>query len=76
MTDPLDIASEREQHARDIAIHRQRRIAGLIGKTVDDSAVFCSNEDCGVPIPQLRRKAMPGCRYCIDCQQWTESGMR
>jgi len=76
MTDPLDIASEREQLARDIAINRQRKIAGLTGKTVEDSAVFCDDDDCGAPIPQLRREAMPGCRYCIDCQQRSESGMR
>ncbi|HST44279.1 MAG TPA: DksA/TraR family C4-type zinc finger protein [Luteimonas sp.] len=26
-------------------------------------------EDCGVPIPQARRDAVPGVRLCIDCQQ-------
>ena len=76
MTDPLDIASKYEQLARDIAINRQRQNAGLAGKTVADSADFCNNEDCNVAIPQPRREAMPGCRYCIDCQQQTESVMR
>jgi phage/conjugal plasmid C-4 type zinc finger TraR family protein len=72
MTDPLDIASEREQLLRDIALEQQRRNAGLTGKTVDDSAVICENDDCGAAIPQLRRVAMPGCRFCIECQQRLE----
>lgn len=76
MTDPLDIASEREQMARDDALDRQRRLAGLAGKTVDDSAEFCENDVCGAPIPQRRREAMPGCRYCIDCQQRKEVAQR
>ncbi|KAF3999050.1 TraR/DksA C4-type zinc finger protein [Glaciimonas immobilis] len=76
MTDPLDIASANEQLARDIAINRQRRSADLTGKTVADSALFCGNEECAAPIPQARREAMPGCRFCIDCQQRHESGVQ
>ena len=26
-------------------------------------------EECGEPIPEARRKALPGVRRCIDCQQ-------
>jgi phage/conjugal plasmid C-4 type zinc finger TraR family protein len=26
-------------------------------------------EDCGSPIPEARRKAMPGVRLCIACQE-------
>ena len=25
--------------------------------------------ECGEPIPQARRKAVPGVRLCVDCQQ-------
>lgn len=32
------------------------------------SAEFCQDETCGEPIPEARRLAVPGCRYCIDCQ--------
>ena len=32
-----------------------------------ESLEFC--EECGAPIPEARRKAMPGVRLCIDCQQ-------
>jgi len=72
MTDPLDIASEREQIARDDALDAQRRRAGLTGKTAADSAAFCLAEDCGTAIPEARRQAAPGCRFCIDCQQLQE----
>ncbi|HKX55444.1 MAG TPA: DksA/TraR family C4-type zinc finger protein [Xanthomonadales bacterium] len=26
-------------------------------------------EECGAPIPQARREAVPGVRYCIACQE-------
>lgn len=60
--------------ARDDAVQEQ------IDSTIDDavlrarralhhgtSAEFC--EECGEPIPQARREALPGVRYCIGCQQ-------
>lgn len=31
-----------------------------------ESAEEC--DECGVPIPEARRKAIPGVRLCIDCQ--------
>ena len=34
-----------------------------------DNAVNQQIEECGAPIPEARRKAMPGVRLCIDCQQ-------
>ncbi|ACS86452.1 DksA/TraR family C4-type zinc finger protein [Musicola paradisiaca] len=32
-----------------------------------DSAQYC--EACGEPIPEARRTALPGVRYCVDCQE-------
>lgn len=29
-------------------------------------------EECDAPIPKARRKALPGVRVCIDCQQARE----
>jgi RNA polymerase-binding transcription factor DksA len=29
-------------------------------------------EECGVAIPEARRKAMPGVRYCVKCQSELE----
>jgi len=31
-----------------------------------ESLTHC--EECGKPIPQARREAVPGARLCIDCQ--------
>ena len=30
------------------------------------SAEFC--DDCGEPVPEARRKALPGVRTCVACQ--------
>ncbi|GAA0851657.1 DksA/TraR family C4-type zinc finger protein [Marinobacter szutsaonensis] len=35
-----------------------------------ESATEC--DECGVPIPEARRKAIPGVRLCIDCQSAQE----
>jgi len=32
-----------------------------------ESLLVC--EECGEPIPEARRKAMPGVRLCVTCQQ-------
>lgn len=33
---------------------------------------FCA--ECGEPIPEARRLAVPGCRLCIECQTERECG--
>jgi phage/conjugal plasmid C-4 type zinc finger TraR family protein len=35
-----------------------------------ESLTHC--EECGVAIPEARRKAMPGVRYCVRCQSEVE----
>lgn len=32
-----------------------------------ESAEFCMDDDCGEPIPEGRRKALPGVQYCVHC---------
>ncbi|MEH6592379.1 MAG: DksA/TraR family C4-type zinc finger protein [Halioglobus sp.] len=32
-----------------------------------ESAVDC--DQCGVTIPEARRKAIPGVRFCVSCQE-------
>ena len=36
-----------------------------------ESLEFC--EECEAPIPQARRKAIPGVRLCVNCQQEKDS---
>lgn len=46
------------------------RLDGLLAArpalVIRKSAEEC--QDCGEPIPQARRQAVPGCNRCIDCQ--------
>ena len=39
-----------------------------------ESLIHC--EECGVAIPEARRKAMPGVRYCVKCQSELEEQQR
>ena len=41
-------------------------------KATPVSAEFCA--ECGEPIPEARRLAVPGCRLCIECQTERECG--
>ena len=66
MTDVFDRAAEQEAYNLEHALAQQTKRAGLAGKTLQDSALECA--DCGEPIPLLRRKAVPGCKYCVECQ--------
>ncbi len=70
MSDDIDRACEREEELRSDALRDQARRAGLLNKTVADSATEC--EDCGDGIPMARRIAIPGCTRCVPCQQMAE----
>lgn len=39
-----------------------------------ESSTHC--EECGAAIPEERRKAMPGVRYCVTCQSELEKRMK
>lgn len=52
----------------------------VIQATVDNAIDFARSQlgkgesrthclDCDEPIPEARRKAVKGCKYCIQCQQ-------
>lgn len=43
-------------------------------KDWQDSAAFC--DLCDEPIPEARRKAVPGVRTCIACQSGRDSAVR
>jgi len=61
----LELARQNLQAANDqrIAHIRQQLPQG-------ESATHCT--DCGVPIPEGRRNALPGVQRCIDCQERNE----
>lgn len=50
-----------------------RRVNGIRGNLQKNrfaSATEC--EDCGEPIPEKRRMAVPGCDRCVECQEFFE----
>ncbi|HCC5759607.1 TPA: TraR/DksA family transcriptional regulator [Citrobacter koseri] len=60
MADIIDIAAETEELQRNAALSAHRRNRNAV------SAEHC--EECGDPIPELRRTAVPGCQTCAECQ--------
>ncbi len=48
----------------DLALLQHQQAHAVDPKAV--SADWC--EDCGIEIPDARRKAVPGVQLCVDCQ--------
>lgn len=63
----VDLATELEQTTRDQAV---AEIRARIGSGA--SAQFCLADGCGEEIPEARRIAVPGCRFCVACQAQLE----
>lgn len=63
MTDVFDRAQEREAELRADALADQAR---LHPQPEGESAQVCG---CGEPIPEARRRALPGVRTCVECQR-------
>ncbi|ORJ48050.1 hypothetical protein B2M27_22885 [Kluyvera intermedia] len=58
--DTIDAACELEELQRQAAIQKHR---------IDRNAVSATHcDECGDAIEEARRRAMPGCRMCADCQ--------
>jgi phage/conjugal plasmid C-4 type zinc finger TraR family protein len=59
--DEADLAQQTtEKHlASAIKAHTNRNNSGV-------TLLEC--EDCGEPIPEARRQAVPGCTRCVECQ--------
>lgn len=74
--DECDQASDREEEMREYAIGEARRRASAADAKLWDmiSAKWCEAAACGERIPDARRKAAPGTRYCAECQALIEAG--
>lgn len=70
MSDDIDRAQAREQQLREDALRDHARRAGLQVKRMTDPATECT--DCNAPIPEARRKAVPGCTRCVKCESAQE----
>ena len=64
MADFIDLAQAREQE------DRERHINSARSRPASPSRFLC--EDCDAPIPEARRKAVPGVALCITCQEIAE----
>lgn len=70
--DTIDMAQEREDLDRDLAIraHKTRFAPLFDGDATLTTATECL--ECGAPIPEERRRAVPGAFYCVECQRAQE----
>lgn len=66
--DDFDHASDIEEQYRALAIAAATRPV----HSAAESESFCQNEACGEPIPEERRRAVSGCRFCVECQERRE----
>ena len=60
--DNADAASLAQQ-----AFEGERRRAWPEPERRADGGIQC--HACGDTIPEARRRAMPGCKHCVDCQE-------
>lgn len=49
-------------------LHRQTALQNQFRRSRPTAPSAHECEQCGEPIPEARRLAAVGCRYCIDCQ--------
>lgn len=63
MVDIVDIATDYNEKALERILNNRQQFTGI-------SAEYC--EECGCDIPEQRRQAVKGVKYCIDCQQILE----
>lgn len=73
--DLQDQAQEVEQQQRDDAIARARGTP-VQGNWRRLSARWCEGPACGVRIPEERRRAIPGVKFCVECQTRKEKEER
>jgi phage/conjugal plasmid C-4 type zinc finger TraR family protein len=50
-------------------MYREQALAAHAARHQGNGREVLDCEECGDPIPERRRKASPGCVYCVDCQQ-------
>jgi phage/conjugal plasmid C-4 type zinc finger TraR family protein len=67
MPDAIDFAQEYEQNLREDALKEQARRVGAVITDARKSRRYCV--ECGDPIPQPRRNALPGVETCVSCQE-------
>lgn len=50
-------------------VYRKHALAAHAAQRKSCMTEVLDCEECGDPIPEARRKASPGCVYCVECQR-------
>ncbi len=58
---------EESLHAIIMAENEEHRVRTILAEQQQRSSAFRC-QDCDESIPEERRKASPGCQYCVECQ--------
>lgn len=66
--DNIDQANERAE------MYLKAQLDAATKRTTLPTAHEC--DDCGEPIPEARRRTVPGVRLCIDCKELEELQQR
>lgn len=66
MADEADISAEFEEGARRASLEAMLKRNQTVGTSLSECL------ECGEPIPEARRLAVAGCKYCIDCARKAE----
>lgn len=81
MSDLIDRASDHADMLLRNALEAQRLKGALQAGTLADQAQWhvlsaqeCEGPHCGEPIPDQRRRLLPGVRLCVECQARIEKG--
>ncbi len=73
MTDIYDQATAAEEQYRAQALAEQAaKMLAPAGDWRELSAKWCEGGGCGERIPDERRRAVPGVRFCVECQSVLE----
>ncbi|SES68411.1 DksA/TraR family C4-type zinc finger protein [Paracoccus homiensis] len=67
-----DAVNEQIEISTAEAVARARQRAERVGNT--PSARFCA--ECDDPIPEARRRAIPGVQLCVECQSGRDRSRR
>lgn len=70
--DFADYGADAEELFRQQALATQKALARLVNRPAGESAKWCEGPACGARIPEARRRAVPGARFCVECQQIEE----
>lgn len=69
MADIFDLASDYESRDREAALSSVAGRTAWAGPPPDSIAGVACCAECGEPIPDARRKALPGVGLCVECAE-------